>query len=412
MKKSIMIFLGILLLLFAPVNHVAQQNQGKVISSTHDVGWVTSANSNYTLDISRNFSSSEWASGEFSLHNSWILQAECGASLPINVSVEYPVNVTPGENATINISITPLEGYVFFEVEGAHELQLHIESETQAAIGIVSYMFSLMLQNFYERSWRFNITTPIGNVTQNLTAEFMHAGTFDLALEIIMQTPVGENITHELNVSHGVDVQLLFDVYVVARTKIVATIHVYGTALEEPVNITLEWTSEGTKPIYVPIKPNATEKDSLYIDINVDYVVEEFYIEFSDITMNVTFDKEKLQEGVSNITTEFPGLSEQIIGQINQLFNGTFPIPWNVSETVPLERIQTSSIHIREEDSSTIKSESPYDSTSLLLTQATMSVISIPEAPTEIWRPEIFIVIALVVSAIITIYVIASKRRS
>jgi len=273
-------------------------------------------------------------------------------------------------------------------------------------------MFSLMLQNFYERSWRFNITTPIGNVTQNLTAEFMHAGTFDLALEIIMQTPVGENITHELNVSHGVDVQLLFDVYVVARTKIVATIYAYGTALEKSLNITLEWTSEGIKPIYVPIKPNATEKDSLYIDINVDYVVEEFYIEFSDITMNVTFDKEKLQEGVSNITTEFPGLSEQIIGQINQLFNGTFPIPWNVSETVPLERIQTSSIHIREEDSSTIKSESPYDSTSLLLTQATMSVISIPEAPTEIWRPEIFIVIALVVSAIITIYVIASKRRS
>ncbi|MHA1589515.1 MAG: hypothetical protein ACTSVA_02790, partial [Candidatus Njordarchaeales archaeon] len=92
-----------------------------VISETRDLGWVTFANSSgspppVSMESSTSFKNASFSmetSYSFYLLNEWSINASCGASLPVYLTIVMPKNVAPGENITIDIGVESLLGYVF-----------------------------------------------------------------------------------------------------------------------------------------------------------------------------------------------------------------------------------------------------------------------------------------------------------
>ncbi len=405
-------FVAVLLLASTNIGIIAQE--GGEVTSTKDLGWITYATSNNTVEYSINVNSSEAGfSGDIYVYNSWNFDINCGASLPINLTVMYPDTITPGENASIRIAVESLPGYIFFYTSGNHKLNISLNFDVDTSGINFTYPLKMLvemllaLENDYSTQFEMSIFTPIGEVNETYEGQMAHSGSMslDLHTNIAMTSPVNINITRTLSVDSGISVNIKFNVTLIAKTKIVGYVYASGSALAEPVNTTVEWTSEGIKDLVLPIKLDASPDDTIELNIDVEYVVEEFYIEFSDIILDMDLDEERIAGSVGSEFGEWSQIVSAMIQQILSNFQGTteFVIS-QVGETVPIPP-HPGGLRVGSAGSGNnyLRSEAPYDEASLL-----MESIRIGGAPPNY---AIYVGIAAIVSIIVVAYVWIRKNR-
>lgn len=405
-------FVAVLLLASTNIGIIAQE--GGEVTSTKDLGWITYATSNNTVEYSINVNSSEAGfSGDIYVYNSWNFDINCGASLPINLTVMYPDTITPGENASIRIAVESLLGYIFFYTSGNHKLNISLNFDVDTSGINFTYPLKMLvemllaLENDYSTQFEMSIFTPIGEVNETYEGQMAHSGSMslDLHTNIAMTSPVNINITRTLSVDSGISVNIKFNVTLIAKTKIVGYVYASGSALAEPVNTTVEWTSEGIKDLVLPIKLDASPDDTIELNIDVEYVVEEFYIEFSDIILDMDLDEERIAGSVGSEFGEWSQIVSAMIQQILSNFQGTteFVIS-QVGETVPIPP-HPGGLRVGSAGSGNnyLRSEAPYDEASLL-----MESIRIGGAPPNY---AIYVGIAAIVSIIVVAYVWIRKNR-
>ena len=418
MKKAV----GILMMLCVMVLAISgSYTKGAgIVTKEVDLGWITPALSyndvNVVVDIGAN---SSIAGGEFYLHNYWNFTLNCGAHLPINLSVEYPQEIVPGENITVNVSIDALPGFIFLNLTGIHKLNVTLDfNVSQATVGqqIDMSILMMLLLEVVHKLWQIiELETPIG--TKNITATPQLNNTVLFDLYHILKTQISRPISHSINregtIENAINTYVSFDVNVVTNTKIIGHIVATGTALSHTVNKTIEWTDEGEKAIEIPISPDASPMDSLQLNIELEYVVEEFYIEFSNITLVGDIDKEKIGAKINDIISgeieDYQGIDFGIIAKqavetvLGEYYNGHFPVNiTSVGKSMPIADIETQA------ESNEVKSTSPYtgEETTLLSEAISISVSG------SLWyaRPELYIAIAVITGMIIAIY--AMRRRN
>ncbi len=405
-------FVAVLLLAGTNIGIIAQE--GGKVTSTRDLGWITYATSNNTVEYSINVNSPEAGfSGDIYIYNNWNFDINCGVSLPINLTVMYPDTITPGENISIGIAVESLPGYIFFYTSGDHELNVSLNFDvdtssinfTQPLKMLVDMV--LALENHYYTQFQMNMFTPIGEVNETYEGQIAHSGSMslDLYMDIAMTSPANINITKSLSVDSGISVNIKFNVTLVAKTKIIGYVYASGSALTEPINTTVEWISEGIKNIALPIRPDASPDDTVELNIDVEYVVEEFYIEFSDIILDVDLDEERIAGSVGNEFREWSQMVSAMIQQIISNFQGTteFVIS-QVGETVPMPQPPGGfGVKSAGTGDNNLRSEAPYDEVSLL-----SKSIYIGQAPSNY---AIYVGIAAIVGIIVVAYIWIRKNR-
>lgn len=415
MKKLIPILL-ISGLLLVQINVPSYAQNVKSTSQVRDLGWVTNAESTGNVELSIEASDTLGTyNGYIYVYNDWNFSIVCGASLPVNLTVLYPTEFTPGENLTVNISAESLPGYIFFNTSGDHKLNVTIDSDVNTGHEgqqlNLSIDMSLFLTNSYDTSFRADIDTPIGNVTKSIEAQMAHSNSMALNVKINvdMQQPTLTQINQELTVDSSVTMHVSFDIIIVAKTKILGHIIAEGSALSKTINTTIEWTEEGIKSISLPIKSNASSTDTVDLSVELEYIVDEFYIEFNNITLITDIDEEKIGQRTGEIFNSTASwvitMMEQIIQSILSHYNGSFPMNISsISESEPIEQLELS---IKATDGNTIKSDSPYSEETLLSESISIGAAIKP------WymRAETYVIVAAIVGCVAVIYVVTRKNR-
>lgn len=415
MKKLIPILLVFgLLLIQINVPSIAQDM--KSISQEKDLGWVTAAESAGNVELTIETSDTLGTyNGYIYVYNDWNFSAICGASLPINLTVIHPTEFTPGENLTVNVSVESLPGYIFFNTSGDHKLNVTIDSDVNTGYEgqqlDLSIEMSLLLANSYDTSFRADIDTPIGNVTRSIGAQMAHSNSMSLNMKINvdMRQPALTQIDQELTVDSSITMHISFDIIIVAKTKILGHITATGSALSQTIDTTIEWTEEGIKGISLPIKPNASSTDTVDLSVELEYIVNEFYIEFDNITLITDIDEEKISQRTGEIFNSTASWVATMMGQIIQSilskYNGTLLMNISsIGESKPIEQLELS---MKATDGNTIRSDSPYGEETLL-----SESISI-EAAIKAWYmcAETYVAVAAIVGCVAVIYVVIRKNK-
>lgn len=432
MKIKILAVFVILSFAFMIPSNVMASNPGSqmalrgAVSEVRDLGWVTHASSNFSLHREDNTSiETEWGMVDhrFNLDNEWNMTVSCGASLPVNLTVAVPDNATPGENLTIDIGLFSLEGYVFFLLLGEHYLELNDEFSLTQEIPPnqtveTEYEFFLRLLSEYMLNLTVGLKTPIGLANITLENVTEHLGTFSLELEMSYYNSVdNETVENEVEVEASVDVYLNFDLNVIANTSVIGTVNISGTAAAEPGEITLVWTQEGWKAISVAVTENATEEDTLNVDITLAYKVYSFSIEYKDIDLIIDVDELSIEAEIEEFVNETQMLTViemQMSQLIESYIDGEYGIPFNLVGTELLE----GTVHVLESESNTIESESPYDELVALYIPMVFPIVESTEeqSPGEmqpfLGTETILVGVSIIAALIVASYIIISRRNS
>lgn len=450
--KPILIIAIFALAIIATANVRGIRAQEKtVISETRDLGWVTFANSSDSVEVSMESSTSAQnesflmeSSYSFYLLNEWSINASCGASLPVNLTIVMPKNVAPGENITIDIGVESLLGYVFFMLEGYHYLETEIEFENTLEYGgwggeetqiHNAFYFALELLNEYSRHWNLSLETPIGYYEGTFENVTMNLGEFSLELEIAYEHEGVNETEAEMELAVKVKAYVTFDVTVVANTTVIGYVNVTGTALDKPLNYTLEWNNEGWKSIVVPVSEGAEANATIEPSISLEYVVHEFRIVFSNITLDLEIDEMEFENEISseldevmedttmyeNYSMLYPFLKEFIVNMLTYLVSeeafGAWGLPFNVTRTKPIEELRGKPM--AEESSNTIESESPYSEATLVFVSTVITVlregvtggITLSNLIEFLSSPTGILVLGGVIASLLVIGYIATRRN-
>ncbi|MHA1609704.1 MAG: hypothetical protein ACTSUJ_06830 [Candidatus Njordarchaeales archaeon] len=424
-----------------------------VISETRDLGWVTFANSSgspppVSMESSTSFKNASFSmetSYSFYLLNEWSINASCGASLPVYLTIVMPKNVAPGENITIDIGVESLLGYVFFMLEGHHYLETEIEFNNTLEYGgwgdeqtqiHNAFYFVLELLNEYSRHWNLSLETPIGYYEGTFEDVTMDLGEFSLKLEIAYEHEgVNETEETEMELTVKAKAYVTFDVTIVANTTVIGYVNVTGTALDKPLNYTLEWNNEGWKSIVVPVSEGAEANATIEPSISLEYVVHEFRIVFSNITLDLEIDEMEFENEISseldevmkdttmyeNYSMLYPFLKEFIVNMLTYLVSeeafGAWGLPFNVTRTKPIEEFRGKPM--AEESSNTIESESPYSEATLVFVSTVITVlresvtggITLSDLIEFLSSPTGILVLGGVIASLLVIGYIATRRN-
>ena len=415
MERQILLVLALLGLLVLPMSRpVLSQDTGST-SEERDLGWTTSATSNNTVEIYEDVSETSDIFGSFSgfisVYHSWNLSIECGVSLPVKLTVEYPKEFTPGEDVTISVAIESQPGYVFFNANGDMYLNVtlgfDLDSNIMGEAIKLGGNANLILYTSYATMFSTeNIPSPIGEVSREISAQMSHESTMSLllSLNIEMEQPQQYNYSHELSVEGGISIYAQFDVFIVAKTRVIGRVVAKGSAVSEIVNKTIEWTGEGAKTITVPTRSDASAGDTIDVSVDLEYVVEEFYVEFKNIMLVADIDDSKVGQMVGSVLGDLQSVMDWVIESLLEHFNGTSPmVITEIGETKPLEELGMKA----EGSDNSLKSECPYGDASLMSESIKIGV-------RELWfleRPEFYIGIAAVAGGIAAVYLIVRRNR-
>lgn len=392
-----------------------------------DLGWTTYATSSHTVNITKQYNSTSdeemgrWMkfSHNFSLLNTWNLTLAAGTILPVNLTISYPKNVKPGENATIYVGVKSLPGAVFMNLTGYHELELEnsFYSYVNASTGFNGtsnwfsnmtyeefyYKMYLHVLNQYLMNWLLEMNTPIGYFTKDYNNQTVHIGTFNMTLSLEFNDTMDENSSMGLNLTNSMDVSMNFDVTITANTSVIGDVNITGTALSNKEHETLIWNREGEQNVTVPISSNAAANDTVNVDVQLKYVVHEFKVKFSNISMIVNTNESEIENTTGNFvngTSHNERLQEKIEDGLNNVIdnylNGKMPLMCKVTGTklreghhnrdhnrghnrdhnggLALESFNSGSFLLEAESGNTIESTSPYNELVTLQQQIEITV--------------------------------------
>jgi len=406
-----------LILLPATSSYAQELKKAGIVEKEIDLGWITPALSLSNVTVTVDIDSTESiVGGQFYLHNYWNFTLNCGAHLPVNLSIKYPTEIVPGENLTVNISVKALPGFVFLNLSGIHRLNVTFNmSLSQYGIQQIDMdlLMMLLLENVHELWQMIYLETPIGEQNITTSSQINNSALIDLyhIMKMTINKPITQEITGEGYIDEAINTYVTCDVTVVAKTRIIGYVIATGTALEGTVNKTIEWTEEGIRSVDIPIRPDASPTDTVELSVELKYVVEKFYIKFSDINFEAKIDKEKIGEEINETVSRETGENQRfgpiakqaVESVIEKYYKSRFPVNiTSVGESKPMyPKIRT------QEQSNELTSTSPYEGEeTTLLSEA----ITIGVQETLYTSPELYIMLAIISGVIIVAYII--RRRN
>ncbi len=401
-----------------------------------DLGWTTYAASerNLTLYKSMNYTSGlTTLTHEFNLRHLWNMSLMAGTYLPVNLTVEYPDTVAPGDNATIRIGVGRLPGYAFMNLTGEHILELwnHFEKYYNGTFIQRQAVLDIYLQAIHQImvGYMLNFRTPIGSYVREYDNVVRNIGSFNMTLRFLYNNTVNnETSTANVTVSASLSTFLTFDAIIIVNTSVIGNVVVSGSALEHEQNTTLVWNNEGVKDITVKVKDNATENDTISARVQLKYVVNEFKIIFKNVTFGIKVNEVNIESQIDskiNDTALKLWVRERIRNVIRGYINGTHKMMIRVKETVIHHR-HNETEPLGTTETNTLVSESPYNElTALSITPSIQVSESTSTGGTGsgetstgtggiLTRPmgQIAVGISIIAALIVGAYIVVVRRRS
>ena len=242
-----------------------------------------------------------------------------GFDIPINVSLEYPSVVEPGDNVSLNISVEKGGAASFFSrFYGPQRLYFSME------FGFVynDSEYSVNLTIGFDIDYCTNITLEIPRIMGlSEINETNYSTTVSNTKAYFKVILVNGSETHQYELDVSLTSTLTFDVYAILDAIINGRLSIEGSALEQSVIKNITWDKPEWKTIWFKIKDDATSNDDVSISVDLNYTPTLALGIIDNIMFNTTVNEAEIDTELNDIVDEIWGeILENIIEDIIDAF--------------------------------------------------------------------------------------------